>query len=87
MCLNKTQLNPLSPEIAKILAQGLQRYNSPVDWVRKLFQPSTDSAISLVEIEKKFSLVEIEKKFFSFWVCGSPEEDVTSGGGIFIFFA
>ena len=47
---------------AKILAQGLQHYNSPADWTTKLFEPSTDSA-SL--------LVEIEKKFFLFWVCGS----------------
>jgi len=34
-------------------------------------KPSTDSA-SL--------LVEIENKFFSFCVCGSLGEDVTSGG-------
>jgi len=25
-------LNPLSPAIAKIFAQGLQRYNLPADW-------------------------------------------------------
>jgi len=43
----------LSPEIAKILAQSLQRYNLPFDWARKLFKPSTDSASLLVEIEKK----------------------------------
>jgi len=46
-------VNPLSPAIAKILAQDLQRYNSPADWARKLFKPSTDSASLLVEIEKK----------------------------------
>ena len=34
----------LSPAITKILAQGLQRYNSPADWARKLFKTSTDSA-------------------------------------------
>jgi len=47
-------LNPSSPAIAKILAQGFQRYNSPADWGRKLFKPSTYSASRLVEIEKKF---------------------------------
>jgi len=46
--------NPLSPRIAKILAQGLQRYDSPSDWVRKLFKPSMDSASLRVEIEKNF---------------------------------
>ena len=45
--------NPLCPAIAIILAQGLQRYNSPANWARKLFKPSTDSASLLVEIEKK----------------------------------
>jgi len=70
--------NPLSPTIAIILAQGLQRYNSPADWASKLLKPSTDSA-SL--------LVEIEIKIFSFWVCGSLGEDVTSGGVIFILLA
>ena len=60
------------------MAQDLQRYNSPADWARKLFKPSTDSA-SL--------LVEIEKKIFLFWVCGSLGEDVTSGGVIFILLA
>jgi len=34
----------ISPAIAKILAQGLQRYNLPADWARKLFKPSMDSA-------------------------------------------
>jgi len=40
--------------MAIIMAQGLQRYNSPADWARKLFKPSTDSASLLVEIEKNF---------------------------------
>jgi len=66
----------LSPAIAKILAQGLQRYNSPTDWARKVFKPSTDSASLLVEIEKKFS----------FWVCGFLGKDVTTGGVIFNLF-
>jgi len=61
------------PRIAIILVQGLQRYNSPADWARKLFKPSTDSARLLAEIEKNN---------FSFWVCGSLGEDVTSGGVI-----
>ena len=58
--------------------QGLQHYNSPADWARKLVKPSTESANLLVEIEKKI---------FSFWDCGSLGEDVTSGGVIFIFLA
>ena len=70
-------LNPSSPAIAKILAQGFQRYNSPADWGRKLFKPSTYSASRLVEIEKKIS----------FWVCGSLGEDVTSGAVIFVSLA
>jgi len=37
--------NPFNPAIAIILAQGLQRYNSPADWARKLFKPSTDSEV------------------------------------------
>ena len=45
---------PFNPAIAIIMAQGLQRHNSPVDWARKLFKPSTDSASLLVEIEKTF---------------------------------
>jgi len=49
----KPLINTLSPAIAKIFAQGLQRYNSPADWARKLFKPSTDSASLLVEIERK----------------------------------
>ena len=68
----------ISPAIAKILAQGLQRYNLPADWARKLFKPSMDSA-SL--------LVEMEKKHFLFCVCSSLGEDVTSGGVIFILLA
>ena len=44
-------LNPFNPAIAIIMAQGLQRYNSPADWARKLLKPSTDSASLLVEIE------------------------------------
>jgi len=32
-------------------------------------------------------LVEIEKNIFSFWVCGSLGEDVTTGGIIFISLA
>jgi len=64
--------------IAITLVQGLQRYNLPADSARKLFKPPTDSA-SL--------LVEIEKKNFSFWVCGSLGEDVTSGCVIFILLA
>ena len=47
-------LNPLCPAIANILAQGLQRYNLPGDWARKLFKPSMDPASLLVEIEKQF---------------------------------
>jgi len=41
----------LSPAIAKILAQGLQGYNTPADWAGKVFNPSTDSESLLVEIK------------------------------------
>ena len=41
---------PLSPP--NILAEVLQRYNSPADWARKMFKPSTDSGNLLVEKEK-----------------------------------
>jgi len=39
--------------------RDLQSYNSPGDWARELFKPSTDST-SLV--------VQIENRNFSFWV-------------------
>jgi len=53
ICLSQS-LTLSVPCIANILAQGLQRYNLPADWARKLFKPSTDSTSLLVEIEKKF---------------------------------
>jgi len=58
-------------------AQGLQRYNSPADWARKLFKSSTDSASHLLEIEKKIFR-------FAFGVLWG---DVTSGGVISVFWA
>jgi len=72
----KLSCSPLSPAIAKILALGLQRYNSPGNWARKLFKPPTDSASRLVEIEKKFR--------FGLGLSGG---DVTSGGVISVFLA
>jgi len=59
-------------------AQGLQRYNSPAGWARKLFKPSTDSASHLLEIEKK--------NFFVLRL-GFSGGDVTSGGVISVFWA
>jgi len=37
--------------------RALQSYNSPDDWARELFKPSTDSASPVVEVEKKFFLL------------------------------
>jgi len=37
-----------------VSCRALQSYNSPGDWARELFKPSTDSANLVVEIEKKF---------------------------------
>jgi len=68
------QFNSSRPEIAKNLAQDLQRYSSPADWAWKLFKPSADSA-------------SWNWKNFSFWVCGSLGENATSGGVIFILLA
>ena len=45
--------NPLSLRIAKILAQALQRYESPADWARKLFKSTMDLTSLLGEIEKQ----------------------------------
>jgi len=57
-CFPSKKILTLSiPRFAIILAQGLQRYNSPADWARKLFKPSTDSASLLVKIEKKLLFV------------------------------
>jgi len=32
------KINALCPGITKILAQGLQRYNSPANWATKMFK-------------------------------------------------
>ena len=37
--------------------RALQSYNSPSDWARELFKPSTDSASLLVDIEKKICVL------------------------------
>ena len=68
-------LQPFMSWARQNFGAGLQRYNSPVDWARKLFKPSTDSANLLVEIEKKFYVLGLG--FFG--------GDVT-GGGVFTFF-
>jgi len=36
-----------------VSCRDLQSYNSPDDWARELFKPSTDSASLVAEIEKK----------------------------------
>jgi len=59
---NLTRKIPFKSCVRHYFCKGLQLYNSPADWARELFKPSTDSA-SL--------LVEIVKFFFSFWVWGS----------------
>jgi len=49
---------PFQSHVRHFSCRALQFYNSPGDWARELFKPSTDSA-SLA--------VKIEKKNFSFW--------------------
>ena len=44
---------PLSPAFATFL-QSLQRYNSPADWARELFNPFTDSASLLLILKNNF---------------------------------
>ena len=68
-------LQPFMSRARQNFGAGLERYNSPVDWARKLFKPSTDSANLLVEIEKKIYVLGLG--FFG--------GDVT-GGGVFTFF-
>jgi len=55
---------------------GLQRYNSPADWARKLFKPFADSVRLLVEIEKNFFVLGlgfsgryVTNVFFCFLAC------------------
>jgi len=45
---------PFKPRVRHFFCRALQSYNSPGDWARELFKPSTDLACLLVEIEKKF---------------------------------
>ena len=42
---------------APLFCQHLQHHNSLACWNRELFKPSTDSGITLVQIEKKFVLL------------------------------
>ena len=60
--------------MSHFLCKGLQRCSWPADWARELFNPSTDSASILVEIETNFS----------FWVWGSLGG--TSRVGVFLRF-
>ena len=41
------------PRVRHFFCKVLQRHNSPANWPRELFKPSTDSASRLVEIEKQ----------------------------------
>ena len=43
----------LSVPRVPLFCRALQSYNSPGDWVRELFTPSTDSGSLVVKIEKK----------------------------------
>jgi len=49
----ETALKPFKSRESHFSCRVLQSYNSPGDWARELFKPSTDSASLVVEIEKK----------------------------------
>jgi len=44
---------PFQSRMRHFSCRTLQSYNSPVDWARELFKPSTDSASLVVKIKKK----------------------------------
>jgi len=45
---------PFKSRVRHVSCRALQSYNSPGDWARELFKPSTHSASLVVEIKKKF---------------------------------
>jgi len=47
-----TWLKPFKSRVRHFSCRTLQSYNSPDDWARELFKPSTDWASLVVEIEK-----------------------------------
>jgi len=52
MCKNEFH-EPFQSRVRHFFCRALQSHNSPGDWARELFKPSTDSASLLVKIEKK----------------------------------
>ena len=52
--LKKRFLKRFQSRVRHFSCRALQSYNSPGDWARELFKPSTDSASLVVKIEKKF---------------------------------
>ena len=44
---------PFKSRVRHVSYRALQSHNSPGDWVKELFKPSTDSASLVVEIEKR----------------------------------
>jgi len=61
--------------VRHFFCRTFQSYNSPGDWARELFKPSTDSVSLLVEIEKKF-----------FVYGGVFSGGTATSGGVFAFF-
>jgi len=59
--------SPFKSRVRHFSCRTLQSYNSPGDWARELFKPSTDSASLVVKIEKN--------NFLFRW--GFSEGDVT----------
>ena len=47
-----TSLIPFKSHVRHFSCRTLQSYNSPGDWARELFKPSTDSTSLVVKIEK-----------------------------------
>jgi len=47
-------LQPFQSHVRHFSCRALETYNSPGDWARELFKPSTDLASLVVKIEKKF---------------------------------
>ena len=73
--LNCYYAEPFKSRVCHFFCKGLQRYDSPADWARKLFKQSMDSESLLVEIKKTLFR-------FGFGVlCGWPHN-----GGLFLRF-
>ena len=52
-CIFAAEPQPFQSRVRHFSCRALQSYNSPGDWGRELFKPSTDSASLVVKIEKK----------------------------------